>query len=111
MNHRQLAITKRLEMAKPHPFNSRCYICRRDINDGKNFTFHHLEYQKDQKKHTDFKTMSAYYDYLEKDIKKNPAQFLLLCGPCHWNLEKMKRYYHDPKRFTRFTKAVRATVT
>jgi hypothetical protein len=69
-------------------YQGRCFVCQKKF--GKNFQFHHLEYLKGEKKFDDFKKQDDYWQYVRKQIMKNPKRFLLLCKICHWRIDKKR---------------------
>ena len=59
----------------------KCALCGKSF--GKHFNFHHIEYRKDEKKHSDFKSWFDYSEYVLPIISKFPDKFELLCKTCH----------------------------
>lgn len=89
----------RLETA--HIYNNRCFICRRNVGNGKRFLYHHLWYGDGDKKYSNFKNdRLGYAEYIRDRIRKNPKQFKLLCVGCHqsitlrgkWSKDKLERF-------------------
>ncbi len=82
-------------------FKSRCYVCHKPF--GKGFVFHHKWYDGTE---PDYKLdQNKYFDHVFEQIRKNPKQFLLLCGVHHYFVEWAKRIADD--KFKRFLKARR----
>lgn len=79
MNQRDEMKKKRAKVAVV--FDNMCFICHKKF--GYNFHFHHIKYQSQEKKHSDFKNWIEYSDYILPIIKKNPHRFSLLCNTCH----------------------------
>ena len=79
-------------------FQSRCYVCHKRF--GKKFTFHHLHYEDITTIYRD----KDYHEKLYKDIRRHPAQFLLVCNRHHYAIENLKRY--SKPIFDRLVKAV-----
>jgi hypothetical protein len=69
-------------------YQERCFVCHKKY--GKNFQFHHKEYEKGEKKWKDFKNAEEYWQYVSKKIIENPKRFVLLCKKCHWHIDKTR---------------------
>lgn len=72
-------------------FDSKCYVCEKTYRGKRGFLYHHLSYIFGEKIYRDFKSTVDYNLYILPIVKKDPNRFLLLCGPCHTTLEKLKR--------------------
>ncbi len=75
-----------------------CKICLKQSK--KNLHFHHIGYQKDEKKHSDFKSWVDYNEYVLPIIINNPNRFTLLCITCH-RLISILQSIKDDSRFER----------
>ena len=69
-------------------FDGQCFICQKKF--GKRFQFHHLWYEKNEKKWNDFSNADDYWEYVQVKIKENPKRFRLLCRMCHHRIDKPK---------------------
>ena len=66
----------------------KCQVCKKKF--GKNFHFHHIKYQKGEKKYSNFKNWYDYQDYVLDYIIEHLDQFALLCRAHHRFLEMLK---------------------
>ena len=68
---------------------------------------HHLWYDPKKKKYSDYESQLAYHIALEKEVRANPKQFMLLCNKHHQSLHRLKRF--NPDNLDRLISAVRMT--
>jgi hypothetical protein len=78
-------IARKREYAKKY-YNGRCYVCERPF--GKGFSFHHLWYDGGEPNRDTHK--KDYFEYVFKQIERNPSQFYLLCQAHHYFVEWRK---------------------
>lgn len=80
-------LQSRSEIAQKY-FFSKCYICERKF--GKYFQYHHLWYEPNEKKYSDFPDSNLYWEYVCEKIIENPERFLLLCRICHSRIDRKR---------------------
>ena len=69
-------------------YNGKCFVCQKKF--GKYFQFHHLRYEKNEKKWNDFVNPEEYWKYLQSKIFEDPTRFRLLCRICHSRIDKKR---------------------
>jgi len=85
-------------------FNGICFICKKQTRKG--FSFHHIGYRSDEKKHSDFTSWVQYNEYVLPIICKMPKKFALLCNKCH-RLISILQSIKDNSRFERIVDLAR----
>lgn len=80
-------------------YHSKCYICNSPDTQWKKrrgFTFHHLQYNLEEKTHSDFPKNSEgkldYMLYLSPIVLKFKKRFMYLCNKCHYALTTLIKY-------------------
>jgi len=71
-------------------FEYRCFGCRKSYGDGKNFAYHHQDYDKDRKTSKDFKNTIEYNRYVLGEVITFPKRFVLFCKSCHNRMDNFK---------------------
>ena len=104
MNKIQKIKLKRKQVAEL--LGGKCIICLKNF--GKNFHFHHIEYRKNEKKHSDFTSWVRYNEYVLPIIQKIPEKFALLCNTCH-RLISILQSIKDDSRFERVVDLARSS--
>lgn len=84
-----------------------CFVCEKPFKKRKSPIIHHLWYDPKKKKYSDYESQFAYHIALEKEVRANPKQFMLLCNKHHQSLHRLKRF--NPDNLDRLISAVRMT--
>ena len=72
-------------------YGNQCFVC--EVKFGRKMpVIHHLWYEDNQKKYSDYSSQLEYHIDLERDVQNNPKQFMLLCNKHHVALHRLKRF-------------------
>ena len=71
-------------------FEFRCFGCRKPYGDGKNFAYHHQDYDESRKTYKDFKSTIEYNRYVLGEVITFPERFVLFCKSCHNRMDNFK---------------------
>jgi len=69
-------------------FEDRCFGCRKPY--GKNFAYHHQDYDENRKTSKDFKNTIDYNRYVLGEVATFPERFALFCKSCHNRMDNFK---------------------
>ena len=71
-------------------YGGRCFICEKKY--GRGFLFHHRKYVQGERIYKDFKSSTAYNEYILPIIEADKEKrFSLLCSPCHSRIDNFRR--------------------
>lgn len=69
-------------------FEDRCFGCRKEF--GKEFAYHHQDYDDKRKTYKDFKSTIEYNRYVLGEVVTFPNRFVLFCKSCHNRMDNFK---------------------
>ena len=78
-------------------FGNRCAVCHKPYKPNEKWVIHHLWYEDYQKKWKDFKKKNsydqdAYHQDLQKQVRRNPKQFVLIHNSHHAFIHKLAHW-------------------
>lgn len=73
-------------------FGNRCAVCHKSYTPNEKWVIHHLWYEDYQKKYNDFTTQDAYHQDLQKQVRRNPKQFVLIHNSHHAFIHKLAHW-------------------